>query len=82
MAANIKIVDVSLTPNPVATGASLKISVEIHKNICLLSDYDDYLLADSDGSYIDVQRDTVVMQDGDNILVVDDDGELIETEED
>ena len=47
-----------------------------------MSDYDDYLLADSDGSYIDVQRDTVVMQDGDNILVVDDDGELIETEED
>lgn len=82
MAANIKIVDVSLTPNPVATEASLKISVEIHKNICLLSDYDDYLLIDSDGSYIDVQRDTVVMQDGDNILVVDDDGELIETEED
>lgn len=37
MAANIKIVDVSLIPNPVAAGASLKISVEIHKNICLLS---------------------------------------------
>ena len=82
MAANIKIVDVSLIPNPVAAGASLKISVEIDKNICLSSDYDDDLLADSYCSYIDVQRDTVVMQDGDNILVVDDDGELIETEED
>ena len=50
MAANIKIVDVSLIPNPVAAGASLKISVEIHKNICLL-------VVDDDGELIETEED-------------------------
>lgn len=79
-AANIAITSAAITPNPVYTGNSYTLSVQIQPAGFVLGD-DACRIIDSDGAYIEVPEQVIyVLSDSDGAAMTDNDNTLIDME--
>lgn len=79
-AANIAITSAAITPNPVYTGNSYTLSVQIQPAGFVLGD-DTCRIIDLDGAYIEVPEQVIyVLADSDGAAMTDNDNTLIDME--